>query len=207
MQISDATDSFRKTQSDQRDINVSMKQDEVFRRQKLDMRQLLARQRLGVVDDFYELGSRFVKRLRHDDLIDNQSVQFSPLWMDSLYKGMQRAHHTSNVIMNQHRKMADRLVRLGNLYDEGRLTVRNISRARYNRYHEIKSKLRLIKEEFLLMRNVEAPPKTKVKWQGKGYGKMNESRHSIQKHGGGGRRASKKLVSVSLIQANRKKGK
>lgn len=74
-----------------------MKQDEVFRRQKLDMRQLLARQKVGVSDDFYELGSRFARRLRHDDLIDNREVHFSPLWMDTLYKAMLRNHHTSNM--------------------------------------------------------------------------------------------------------------
>lgn len=69
-------------------------------------------------------------------------------------------------IMNQHRKMADRLVTLGNLYDEDKLNIRKISRARYNRYYEIKAKLRLIKEEFLLMRNVEPhPPKTKIKYK------------------------------------------
>lgn len=99
MQISDATDTFRKSRAGQRDIKVSLKQDQVYRRQKLDMRQLLARQRLGVSDDFYELGSRFVKKLRHDDLVDSQSIMFSPLWIDALYKAMQRAHHTSNMLV------------------------------------------------------------------------------------------------------------
>lgn len=66
--------------------------------------------------------------------------------------------------MNQHRKMADRLVRLGNISDEGKLNVKEISRTRYNRYHEIKSKLRLIKEQFLNLRNVQEKPKTKVRW-------------------------------------------
>ncbi|ODM94568.1 Cation channel sperm-associated protein 3 [Orchesella cincta] len=174
MQISDATDSFRKTRADEKDIKVSTKQDEVFRRQKLDMRQLLARQRLGVADDFYELGSRFVRRLRHDDLVDSHDILFSPLWMDCLYKAMQRSHHTSNIIMNQHRKMADHLVRLGNVNDEGRFNVRGISRARYNRYYEIKSKLMLIKEQFLTARHVKPVPKCRVKVSGEaGESKSN----------------------------------
>lgn len=66
--------------------------------------------------------------------------------------------------MNQHRKMADRLTRLGNLYDENRLKVRGISRARYNRYYEIKSKLRLIKEQFLVMKDAPPVQKTKIRF-------------------------------------------
>lgn len=61
------------------------------------MRQLLSRHKLGISEDFYELGSRFVRRLQHDDLVDARDVIFSPLWVDSFYKAMQRAHHTSNV--------------------------------------------------------------------------------------------------------------
>ena len=66
--------------------------------------------------------------------------------------------------MNQHRKMADRLVRLANLYEEDSLVLQGISRARYNRYYQIKSKLRLLKEEFLQIRNAEHPPKARVKY-------------------------------------------
>lgn len=69
--------------------------------------------------------------------------------------------------------MSDRLVRMGNVYDEGKLKVRQISRARYNRYYEIKSKLRLIKEQFMTLRNVQEKPKTRVKW--------NEGRYSSNK--------------------------
>lgn len=66
--------------------------------------------------------------------------------------------------MNQHRKMSDRLIRLGNITDESRLNIRGLSRARYNRYFEIKSKLRLIKEQFLTMRNVQHKKNTRVKY-------------------------------------------
>lgn len=64
-------------------------------------------------------------------------------------------------IMNQHRKMADRLHRLTNIRNEGCLVVKNISRARYNNYSHIKSKLRVLKEEFLKLRSYK--PKNKVK--------------------------------------------
>jgi hypothetical protein len=61
------------------------------------MRQLLARHKLGVNEDFYELGSRFVRRLRHDDLVDTREVIFCPLWLDSYYKSMLRENNTSTV--------------------------------------------------------------------------------------------------------------
>lgn len=88
---------FQKRQTDELESSVFLKQESVFRRQQLDMRQLLSRHKLGLSDDFYEIGSRFVRRLRHDDLVDTREIIFSPMWMDSFYKASQRAHHTSNV--------------------------------------------------------------------------------------------------------------
>jgi hypothetical protein len=64
-------------------------------------------------------------------------------------------------MMTLHRKMSDRLVRLNNLYQEGKYTTRGISRARYNRYLDIKARLAMLKNTFLEMRNI--PPKAPLR--------------------------------------------
>jgi len=74
---------------------VRRKKENVFRRQKLDMRQLLARQKKSSSTDFYHLGEQFQKLLRHDDLVKMTDVCTSPLWIDALYKTVARTHHTS----------------------------------------------------------------------------------------------------------------
>lgn len=97
MQISEATEAFRSKQRDEREEIISLKKEIVFRRQKLDMRQLLAKQAASNNADFYYLGSQFLQLLRHDDLVDMNNIQFSPLWMDAFYKSVKRCHHTANL--------------------------------------------------------------------------------------------------------------
>ncbi|XP_035714643.1 uncharacterized protein LOC118438444 [Folsomia candida] len=148
MQISEATEAFRTRERDEREEIITLKKEIVFRRQKLDMRQLLAKQTVSTNADFYYLGSQFLKLLRHDDLVEMNNAQFSPLWMDSFYKSEMRCHHTANVLMNLHRQMADNLLTMYRKNMESRYSVTPIRRSRYNRYMKLKSKLAIIRQEF-----------------------------------------------------------
>ncbi len=65
--------------------------------------------------------------------------------------------------MNFHRKMSDRLVKLNNLYNEGKSVTRGISRARFNRYLDVKARLVLLKQQFLESRNAGVKPPIKIK--------------------------------------------
>ena len=76
---------------------VRLKKEKVFRRQKLDLRQLFARQRTSAFTDFFSIGAQFQKLLRHDDLVAMTDVVTSPLWIDSVYQSMLRANHTANM--------------------------------------------------------------------------------------------------------------
>ncbi|ODN05838.1 Cation channel sperm-associated protein 3 [Orchesella cincta] len=148
MQISEATEAFRNKQTDEREAVVARKKETVFRRQKLDMRQLLARQKLSISADFYFLASQFQRLLRHDDLVDMHDMVFSPMWIDCLNKSSQRCLHTSNLLMNIHRQVADHLLEIYELYHKNKPTVLPIRRARYNRCVRMKAKLSLLKNEF-----------------------------------------------------------
>lgn len=66
-------------------------------------------------------------------------------------------------LMNLHRKMSDRLVKLNNLYNDGKSVTRGISRARYNRYLDVKGRLQLLKQQFLDLRNVPEKRPIRVK--------------------------------------------
>ncbi|CAL8138358.1 unnamed protein product [Orchesella dallaii] len=148
MQISEATEAFRNKQTDEREAVVARKKETVFRRQKLDMRQLLARQKLSISADFYFLASQFQRLLRHDDLVDMHDMVFSPMWIDCLNKSSQRCLHTSNLLMNLHRQMADHLLEIYELYNKDQPKIKPIRRARYNRCVRMKAKLALLKNEF-----------------------------------------------------------
>lgn len=69
----------------------------MFRRQKLDMRQLLARQKKSFSADFFYMATQFQKLLRHDDLVATKETCTSPLWIDAVFQTLLRTTHTSNM--------------------------------------------------------------------------------------------------------------
>jgi cation channel sperm-associated protein 3 len=163
MNISEATDNFRDKQREQRDTVVRLKKEKVFRRQKLDLRQLFARQRTSAFTDFFSIGGQFQKLLRHDDLVAMADVVTSPLWIDSVYQSTLKANQTSNVLMNLHREMADNMQEILQLYGENKVVYEPITRVRYNRYLKIKAKLALLKQEILRSRGNTGDAPVKVK--------------------------------------------
>ncbi|CAG7829679.1 unnamed protein product [Allacma fusca] len=164
MNISEATDTFRDKQREQRDTVVRLKKEKVFRRQKLDLRQLFARQRTSAFTDFFSIGGQFQKLLRHDDLVAMADVVTSPLWIDSVYQSTTKANQTSNILMNLHREMADNMQEILQLYGQDRVVYEPITRQRYNRYLKMKAKLALLKKEILRTRGNTGDTPYKVKY-------------------------------------------
>uniref|UniRef100_A0A7M5X154 Ion transport domain-containing protein n=2 Tax=Clytia hemisphaerica TaxID=252671 RepID=A0A7M5X154_9CNID len=106
MNIHEATEKFLQAQRFEKEAQLSLKKEYLYKRQHEDVRQMLEKQKTSHYTNFNEMASSFVKTLRHDDYVIMKDVCTNLLWIETYIDSLDYLDLYMHRVQQGHRNFA-----------------------------------------------------------------------------------------------------
>jgi len=199
MNIHEATERFLHAQRIEKETQLKLKKEYLFKRQHDDVRQMLEKQKTSQYANFEEMTKSFYETLRHDDYVIMTDVCTNLMWLETYLDSLDRLDRYAYRVQQNHRNLSLQLGEMAERHYKmqyGLLLPDDLE----DSYLPFKPKLNETKlEQNFPVGNIEANILNKsVSKGGQGRVKTNKSLSSIQEEGGG-RKVIPSVVIPSVV--------
>ncbi|XP_037076171.1 cation channel sperm-associated protein 3-like [Pollicipes pollicipes] len=105
MNISEATETFRKERRRERELAVRRKKSFMMKRQREDINRMMEKQRRGNWSNFYEMVQSFQESLSHDDYTTVHDMCTNPVWINTFLSSLDQQDYTLENLFFLHFEM------------------------------------------------------------------------------------------------------
>ena len=124
MNISEATETYKKSQTHEREAVLQHKKEFMMARQHNDIKRMLERQKKGNYTNFYEMVHAFQQGLHHEDSVMMSDLCTNIIWIETFLRTLDHMDSTIYSIQQFHFEMANHLTNVLNVKIDRKFGVR-----------------------------------------------------------------------------------
>ena len=106
LKIHEATEYSRQAQRKERELQLKMKKEYLYKRQHDDVRKMLEQQKKSKYGNFEEMTKEFYETLRHDDYVIMTDVSTNLMWLETFLTSLDHMDVYTYRVQQSHRNLA-----------------------------------------------------------------------------------------------------